>query len=120
LTEVSEEEKKTRDFISELLDREWDRRIDIIHKTKKIEPDDVVAISVMTLNREMGEMTKEMEEMTKEMEMMRDTSSSAFAGVTKTMVTKDEVAKFVKLLKWGLGVGFTIVTIVISLITLLS
>lgn len=88
-------EKKKRDFIFELLEREWDRRIDIVHKTKKIEPEDVVTISVLTLNREMGELAKEMEK------------------VGETMVTKGT-------LKWLLGVGFTIVTIVLSLVTLLS
>jgi len=92
---MSEKEKRERrDFIFELLEKEWDRRMNIIHDTKKIETEDVVTISVLTLNREMGECVKEIE------------------IVQKNMVTKGD-------LRWALGIGFTFVTIVISLVTLL-
>ena len=86
------EEGKKRDFIIELMEKEWERRVEVISQTRKLEPDDIVTIATLTLNREMGELAHEM------------------GVIRKEMVTK-------KTLAWGLGVGLTIVTIVISLVT---
>jgi len=91
---MSEKKEKT-DFISELLEKEWDRRVEVVSRTGKLEPDDVITIATLTLNREMGELAQEMGELRKE------------------MVTKET-------LKWTLGIGLTIVTIVVSIVVALA
>jgi len=99
--ETSETGKK-RDFIFDLLEEEYKRRIEVISRTGKLEPDDVVAISTLILNREMGDLVREMEVLAGNIGEVRD-----------DMVTK-------KTLAWGLGIGLTIVTIVISLVAFLT
>ncbi len=101
MIKTSETEKK-RDFIFDLLEEEYRRRIEVISKTRKLEPDDVVAISTLILNREMGELVREMEVLAGNIGEVRD-----------DMVTK-------KTLAYGLGIGLTIVTIVISLVAFLT
>jgi len=94
MTILSEKNEERRNLIFELLDKEWERRVETISRTRKIESDDVLVICTLTLNREMGELAAEVKEL------------------REKMVTKTD-------LKWGLGVGLTIVTIIISLISLL-
>ena len=97
---TSEKEKKS-DFIFELLEEEWKRRIEVISRTRKLESEDIVTITTLTLNREMGELIQEMEVLTRNIGEVRE-----------EMVTRGT-------LMWGLGIGLTIVTIVISLVTAL-
>ena len=72
-------------MISELLDREWESRVEEIARTGRIKPRDVLTIAVLTLNRGVGEvarevnglrmvvgiLSKEVEELTKEVEKVK-------------------------------------------------
>ena len=91
--------EKKRDFIFDLLEEEYERRIEVISETRKIEAEDVVTISTLVLNREMGELVHEMEALKQNIGEVKD-----------EMVTS-------KTMKWWLGIGLTIATIVISLVS---
>ena len=80
-----------------MLEEEWKRRIEVISKTRKLEPEDVVTIATLTLNREMGELVQEMRVLTQDIGKIRT-----------EMVTSGT-------LKWWLATGFAAATIVISL-----
>jgi len=80
-------EQKKKDFIIDLMNEEYNRRIDIISKTGKLDPNDIITIATLTLNYEMGELVQEM------------------AEIRTEMVTR-------KTLTYGLGILVTILTIV--------
>lgn len=80
-------EKKKRQFIYELLERDFQRRLDEIYSTKKIKSEDIVAISIRTLNEEVGEL------------------------IEKVAMKKD-----ISLIKWMIGVGFTVLSVVMALL----
>ena len=82
-------EKERKDFAFQLLEKDWERRIEEIYKTQQIKPDDVVVICTMKLNREVGELTT-------------------------TVATKADVST----LKWVTGIGLTLVTIIVSIIAI--
>ncbi len=65
MIKISEEKKK--DLIIELMEEEHRRRIEVISKTGKLEPDDIITIATLTLNREMGELAQEMGKIRTEM-----------------------------------------------------
>jgi len=88
------EEKKRSDLIFELLEEERKRRVEIVSKTRKLEPDDVMTFATLTLNREMGELAEEMSVIAKDVGDLR-----------KEIVTK-------KTLAWGLGILLALVSIV--------
>jgi len=56
------------EFVFDLLEKEREERVEKIYKTKKIEPDDVLVISVLRLNHEMGELTAEMKDINKDID----------------------------------------------------
>jgi len=88
---MAEERKKT-DFVFELLKKECNRRIEEIWKTQKIEPQDVLTLSVLKINGEVDELAGTTESM------------------KKAMVTKKDLWRAV-------GIGLTVATLVISVVT---
>jgi len=87
------EEKKRSDLIFELLEEERKRRVEVVSKTRKLEPDDIVTFATLTLNHEMGELAREMGVVARDLGELK-----------KEMVTK-------KTLAWGLGILLTLLTI---------
>lgn len=87
-----EEKKRKRDLVFQLLEKEWDMRMEKIIQTGKYETEDFLRFGVIELNDELGDI----------------------GGYLKRMATKDDV----KTLKWGIGIGFTALGLVIALLSL--
>lgn len=100
MIKTSEEEKR-RDLIFELMEEEWERRVKVVSSTGKLEPDDIMTFATLKLNREMGDLASEMGVLARDLGELK-----------QNMVTKETLTQV-------LGVGLTIVTIVLSLVALL-
>ena len=128
-------------MISELLDREWERRVEEISRTRRIKSRDVLTITTLTLNREVGEvahevemlrtavgvLAKEVEGLRKEVEGLK-TEVDILAGEVRERSrensTKKEVTGLRELHKpergvWKRIVGLSALVIILSILSIL-
>jgi len=85
-------ERKEKDLVSDLLEKEWTKRVDEVTKTGILKPNDIVVFGCLKLNYEMATLAEEM------------------AKIRQDMVTKSDF-------KWWLGVGLTVATAIITLVS---
>lgn len=97
-------ERKKRDLVFELLEKEWDKRVEDIHRTREIKPEDILTISILTVNRELEELTEHVKKL------------------EEGMATKEDIEKVkddINTLRWMVGIGFVVVSVIVTVVAAL-
>ena len=104
-----------RDIVTELLEEEWEKRRRKVIETRMIETEDIMILSIVRLNHEVMEIMSKMA--TKD-----DLKGMATKEDIKNMATKDDIARLrdeLRMLKWSVGIGFTVIGILVTLVQVL-
>jgi hypothetical protein len=107
---------QSKDIALELLEEEWEKRRKKIIETRKIDPEDTMILSIIRLNHEVREIMDKMA--TKD-----DIKNMATKDDIKNMATKDDIKILkndIKMLKWFISIGFTIIGILIAIFGILK
>ena len=95
------------EFVFDLLEKEREKRVDKIYKTKKIKNEDVLVISVLRLNYEMGELAIEMKEIDKDIDDLDGDIDEVKQNIKKMgeqAITKRDLKVFAILLGSLIGI----------------
>ncbi|MEM2708465.1 MAG: hypothetical protein QW534_02325 [Candidatus Methanomethylicia archaeon] len=122
-----------RDIVTELLEEEWEKRRRKVIETRMIETEDIMILSIVRLNHEVMEIMSKMatkddlkgmatKEDIKNMATKDDLKGMATKEDIKNMATKDDIARLrdeLRMLKWSVGIGFTVIGILVTLVQVL-